>query len=359
MDALVFDLGSQYSYRITSSDRQIRVLGLAGPEPPLHDEHAWENAISLIDICENLISITAAHKVAISEPAIKEEQLWKELLPSAHSIMAKSYLECLRRMDVIASCQVDNWRTPEEFAEAQRALAFKWYAQKHWHSHVVASKDPNLDEMVVNYLRRITEDPVCWMERQQSMVRSKTHESLVEDNETAIIKAARLGMNRILEKLLLTILDNISDLQDMDDIVNIVSSEEHTALSIAVEHGHTSTVQLLYRYGGDIHRRNRLGYGLLHIAAEKDDGVMVMLLLCFGSEPNTLDRNYWTPLHVAAQNNSVNAAKVLLDNDADINATDLYGRNAMFIAAVAGQLELVKMLVGWGVDLSTSRRPFS
>lgn len=57
-------------------------------------------------------------------------------------------------------------------------------------------------------------------------------------------------------------------------------------------------------------------------------------------------------LHLAAQHNATKIAKLLLGSNADINAKDGFGDTSLMTAARLGNLEIVKLLVERGADLT-------
>ncbi|KIW00454.1 uncharacterized protein PV09_07979 [Verruconis gallopava] len=302
-------------------------------------DEKWDNGISLLEMCHGWIRIQEDTKeIQLSDVWWKwslPQEAADQIFPNMHYRIAATCLKLLSRNDSLESNQVD-LRNPSNKA----LVPFKRYAQRFWVAHYLESGDERLVQHAVIYFNKLYQQPASWVEERNPMWKDKYHVVVVDD-ETPLIKAARLGLNDILEKLLRTRMYNI----------NFKSSNRESAISVAVTAGFTSTVQLLYRYGASIHYRNSVGMGLVHMAVERDDEVMVALLLWCGLTANGLsagDRPE-PPILVAARKNSVNAASVLLDHGASILTPGVLND-----AARQGHEDFVRLIVERGFDLSSS-----
>jgi ankyrin repeat protein len=340
-----------YEYRVDDSDALIREttcrktpgMDLASPlDDQLSDLGTWDGAVSVFDICEGIIYLGEDHLVKISNGYNVSDQLRAKLFPNCHLFLAKTCLKHLSDDDVIESYRYDKKKTQEDFDRQVTSMPLRWYAKKHWSTHYAACNDLSLDNLVQEYFRKISKSPATWVEKRQPFF-AKEYYVLVTDNETPILKVARLGLDRLLEILI----------RSGEYNINKESWKEETPMSVAVEEGHHSTLQLLYRHGGSIHYIDRFGNGLLHRAAKKNDEVMVELLINCGLAPDTLSRqDSETALHVAARNNSVTSGRILLDHRAD-PSLESRGRSVFKVAAQAGALEFVKLLVEYGYNISS------
>jgi ankyrin repeat protein len=297
-----------------------------------------EIAISF-DVCEGLVCVRGDNdEVCLSEGWVLSRMKVDELFPDAHRHIAGACLQFLSRTDVLESNRIpvadERGRVPPE-----PWVPFKRYAERYWEDHYSsAGDDEELDEVAMAYFRKLWNCPASWVEERQPLFRDKYH-VMVTDDETPLIKTARLGLNRILERFL------IEGHYDID----FRTSKAETAISAALMAGHVSTVRLLYRYGASLHHRNDYGDSLLHMAAEKDDEVMVALLIGTGLPVDTLSdgNNRVTALSRAAANNCVNAGRVLLDEGAHV-----YEHNVIEEAVNKGHEEIVKLLFERGYNPS-------
>ena len=302
---------------------------------------AWESATSLLEICEGLITFGAeGGKIVLSDnctPDPSAEDL-KELVPDPHLRIARTCLKFLCRPECIASNILDRVKNEQEWNASQWAVPFKWYAKRHWASHYDACDDEALDDLVVEYLCTIYENPARWVEERKPLWQPTSY-VVVEDDETPLLKAARLGLNRVLAKLL----------SEREYDIHAESWKRESASSVAVAAGHTSTVQLLYKHGALlVDYRDDYGYTLLHAAARNDDEVMVALLIWSGMNPNTKSAGHdpVLPIQTAAQSNSARALDMLLEHGADL------ADGVMQSAAGGGDVETVKILMKRGFQLS-------
>jgi ankyrin repeat protein len=359
VQAVMLEDPLEFNHSIIIKDSDARIQGFKDREPweigesvpedqtsskPRKSEldRKWGNGISLFDICKGWIRVQDDTKeVHLSDIWWKwslPPNVVDRIFPNVHYRIAATCLNCLSRNDTIASNQVAQMNQPD-----RPWVPFKRYAERFWVAHYLESGDERLDDLAVAYFNKIYRQPASWIEERRPMWSDKYH-VIVTDDETPLLKVARLGQNKILEKLLLT--------QKYD--INAKSSNWESAISVSVAAGYTSTVQLLYRYGASIHFRNSRGWSLLHMAAERDDDVMVVLLIWCGLKATTLSAGLdpEQPLLVAARENSVNAASILLNHGATILTPGI-----MREAARQGHEDFVRMLVERGFDLSARFSP--
>jgi ankyrin repeat protein len=331
-----------------TSDREVTALGDDPPSPQgwEADDKAWDDAPSLFDICEGLLGSSTLPNAVLGNQVFMHLKAWpshttglKTLFPDADSRMAATCLHYLSRNEVLEANQLA--RVDAQSAAAMSSwLPFKSYAETCWTLHYVAADDPGLDHLVIEYFRKIYMYPATWIDERKPLWRDKYYVE-VTDDETPLIKAARLCLLRVLERLLL------SDEYDID----AESWNRESAISVAVSAGATSIVQLLNRFGASLHYRNNFGVSLLHMATKKDDEVMVALLINLGLNPDTQSagNRRETALQCAADNNSVQSARVLLGHKADISSQR---SRLMMAAASKGYEDFVKLLVEYGFDLA-------
>lgn len=301
---------------------------------------AWESATSLTEICEGLITFDEDGKVILSDnctPDPSTDDL-KELVPDPHLRIARTCLAMLCKPEYLASNVLDRVENEKEMKELQWPVPFKWYAKQYWVSHYEACNDEALDDLVVKYFCTIYKHPARWVE-ERHRIWQPTSYVVVKDDETPLLKAARLGMNRVLAKLL--------SMERYD--IHAESWKRESASSVAVAAGHISIVQLLYKHGALlVDYRDDYGYTLLHMAARKDDDIMVALLIWCGISANTKSAGHRPvlPIQMAAESNSARALDMLLEHGADL------ADGVMQSAAQGGDVETVKILIKRGFQLS-------
>jgi ankyrin repeat protein len=92
--------------------------------------------------------------------------------------------------------------------------------------------------------------------------------------------------------------------------------------------------------------RGRLGWTLLHLAAEVSDSDRIADLILNGADVNARAANGQTPLHVAAEHRRLEAVRVLLDRNADPNNRDIDGYTPARLAVDGGNV--VELLLARG-----------
>ena len=299
------------------------------------DEDSPGERISIITLCEELIHVMEDHHVRLWDNHTLNKVQQEQFFPGGQFRIALSCLLIMSK-DFLIEWYHDPFR--ETTVDVAPALE---YCQKHWAVHYLAcTEDDNLealDRWALTYLECIYRTPARWIEIRKPMY-DKEYQVLITDDETPIMKAARLGLNRLLEPLI----------ESKRYDINAKSWKHETAMSIAVTSQHNGAVQILYRYGASIHYKDEYGQSLLHLAVQKDDEVMTALLLNCGlsaDTPASGGQDFKTPLQVAAANNSVRSGKLLLAENIDT-------KGALEAAAGVGALEIVKLLVEHGCKLA-------
>ena len=168
-----------------------------------------------------------------------------------------------------------------------------------------------------------------------------------------------------------------ADIDDADD-------EGNTALLLAVRKNHTEIVQLLLRQGADMSVVNRFRQTVLSEAVRLDLPGIVGMLIQAGVETATASgysalfeaarlgrpavthvllqqpaeavdaRNMLleTPVTVAIRSGHVEVFKVLVEHGADLSATDRRGRTPLMVASENGRAEAVETLLKKGASVN-------
>ena len=160
------------------------------------------------------------------------------------------------------------------------------------------------------------------------------------------------------------------------------SSASYTPLMLAAEKGHIGSIRLLLNNGGELNKRNEIGWLPLHSAAAGDhtDVVesliekgrnwnalpvtlhgttvlhlatrleLVSLLVKEGADIRARDNRHKTPSHVAAEKGQTDTASYLLHQGADVNSRDEDGLIALYYALKEGHATTAKVLIDKGSD---------
>jgi ankyrin repeat protein len=346
--ALTKDMVNADLVRIWGTDCNIWVEGLERPLPPPPDlavvgrRQGWfpENAVSITDVCEGLINIDSEGRVVVKMPWSLGPVTKARRFPNAHYRITYTCLELLcddfeREETRFFSGSQENGATERR---ARPVSVLHEYTQRNWSAHLLACEKEFSAEFVVEFLCKLHESKPTWVEERHPLMRDSYHVR-VTDDETPVLKAARIGLERVLKILL----------ERYDYPIDARSYKQETAISVAVLGGHTSSVQLLLKHGASIHYRNEFGRSLLHMAAEQDDEIMVALILEMGLDKNTHCKGHdnKTALYQAVQLKKMNAVRMLLKYGCDTSKD----KGLMVAAVNTGILELVELLVEHGVDL--------
>lgn len=88
---------------------------------------------------------------------------------------------------------------------------------------------------------------------------------------------------------------------NIKDWCNQVTDDENGffAIHYACFLGQSTIIKLLYKYGAELHVRNKAGLTPVHVAAQADQAFSLQFLYSRGLDMETLDNEGQTPLHWA------------------------------------------------------------
>ncbi|KAL2863155.1 uncharacterized protein BJX67DRAFT_384905 [Aspergillus lucknowensis] len=337
--------------------------GKGGGVEPLHRfRHAIRNTCGLfVTVIDDRVHLT--HPAARDFLVRKNERPywvsdWGGCLAPGESerLFARACVEYLHSID-IDLCS-ENW---DHFVSLVATLPFLQYSIQSWNYHLRRAeilkdekdeKDKDGDEdsihgYALDILRR--DDDIGWFWYKNGMTDS--HIRCL----TPLMKASFLGLDRAVTTLL----------AEQGTDVNAVIPCGRSALSLAAENGHESTVRLLLSnrarhkciFAKLFGRRHvddpdSSGRTPLWYAAKEGHKPVVRLLLETGIRrvhPDRKDNESVTPLACATAGSHKDVVRLLLDTGrVNINSKEEYGRTPLVHAAQNGHADVVQLLLSRG-----------
>jgi hypothetical protein len=138
---------------------------------------------------------------------------------------------------------------------------------------------------------------------------------LREDSPRSLFTAVSHGMNKIVERILLS--GTVS--------ANTLNAEGASPLHVAAISGLQETCRLLHTFGADV---NAVWEGStpMHLAASESQSEVVSLLVALGGSMNAFDSLGFTPLHIVAIRGNRSLAMYLIQAGADPTLKDGDGK---------------------------------
>jgi hypothetical protein len=130
-------------------------------------------------------------------------------------------------------------------------------------------------------------------------------------------RAARMGKD-----------DEIAQCLAQGEDINAIGIRQISALMIAAQEGHLSTVELLLKAGVDIGIAPRHQRTALHLAAQQGHLAVVQTLVAHGADVNARSTGGFTPAMDAARFNHRDVASFLLEQGTDPSFQDKEGMTA-------------------------------
>ncbi|MCJ1264137.1 hypothetical protein MMC22_004008 [Lobaria immixta] len=130
------------------------------------------------------------------------------------------------------------------------------------------------------------------------------------------------------------------------------SQDGKTALHVASESGHHSSVQLLLSLEPELLAQDHMGRTALHLAVINEHEEIIQELSRNKSGLEVHDRAGQTALHAAVASGKERAVSCLLTAGADVESKDLAGRTALHLAALKGCNKILQLLLDNGANLN-------
>eukprot|EP01097_Dermamoeba_algensis_P004887 TRINITY_DN3134_c0_g1_i1.p1 TRINITY_DN3134_c0_g1~~TRINITY_DN3134_c0_g1_i1.p1 ORF type:complete len:1350 (-),score=327.49 TRINITY_DN3134_c0_g1_i1:118-4167(-) len=143
-------------------------------------------------------------------------------------------------------------------------------------------------------------------------------------------------------------------LEKMTVDVSIADETEMTALHLASLLGFSDIVQLLWHHGAPLNPKEINGRSPLHMCAATGFNDCITFLILKGADIDLRDTRGLTPLHLASKYGHYSSVELLSSLHADINGRTAYiGYTPLHLAAQYGHKEVLRSLLGNGVDVNT------
>lgn len=132
--------------------------------------------------------------------------------------------------------------------------------------------------------------------------------------------------------------------------VNVRNGELLTPLMAAVNSRQTETAEFLLNRGANPNIPTRTGVPALTWAVSTENSELTDLLLDHDANPNQADLYYRaTPFMLSIASSDPCLCERMLHQGADPRQTDVWGRNAAVIAIEQEKVDILRMLLDWGI----------
>jgi len=121
-------------------------------------------------------------------------------------------------------------------------------------------------------------------------------------------------------------------------------------------------VYSLINGGADVNRLSTIGHSALSIAINSGAGTFVELLIKANADVNQIHKTVvaqfgyndgMTPLYFAVSMGELDIVKMLIPHGADVKFKTFYGTTAVYVAAEKGYVECLELLIRHGADFNS------
>ena len=123
---------------------------------------------------------------------------------------------------------------------------------------------------------------------------------------------------------------------------NTFNSQKRTALMLAAFNGHDGIVSLLIEKGAKVNLTDAENQTALMFASTGPFASTVSILLTAGANPNMAGgQEKWSAVMWAAAEGQLEVVKVLVENGADLTMADIDGENSLYFAEQKGHTDVI------------------
>ena len=127
------------------------------------------------------------------------------------------------------------------------------------------------------------------------------------------------------------------------DIINLISKNGYSALTLACYYGNNEVATFLVRHVKDLNSKSSYGTPLM-AATVKKNIYLVKLLLENNANPNLTDKNNSTALHFSVIFSQEKIIKLLVKYQAKSNIKDNRGNTALDYAKIINNIKIIQLL---------------
>uniref|UniRef100_A0A8C4RJA8 Ankyrin repeat and SOCS box containing 15b n=1 Tax=Erpetoichthys calabaricus TaxID=27687 RepID=A0A8C4RJA8_ERPCA len=138
-----------------------------------------------------------------------------------------------------------------------------------------------------------------------------------------------------------------------EDILEQMTFNGETALTLATEAGHVENVKLLLEKGASPYTANKNNQTPLQLAVKYGIYEMVAILLENEAPVNQPCETQWTSMHEAAKMGRTDILRLLIKHGGDVNQRVRYGVTPLSTAAEFGHAEAIELLIHKGADVNS------
>jgi len=131
-------------------------------------------------------------------------------------------------------------------------------------------------------------------------------------------------------------------------LVDIVNSDESTALDAACYGGYVKCVEELLRFNANVAHTDRGGRSALDCASSQGHIKLVQRLVHAGADVNNTDNDGWSALSEASAAGHLDCVQTLIEANADCSLADQNGWTALSWAASRGHADVCEILCHTG-----------
>ncbi|KAI9437175.1 hypothetical protein H4582DRAFT_332520 [Lactarius indigo] len=324
--------------------------------PPLNPDWRWDDEQQgVLSTCSSLIVVVddARSKTRVVQFAhfSVKEFLTSDRLANLTPDISRFHIRLEPAHTVITQACFAILLQSDLSGLVKRSSPLSDYAAQHWVGH---AQFENVSSVVEDGIRHLF-DPTkpyfaAWLKSFNidkswySFVRSEVHTLSSEaDPSLCLYYAALCGFLNLTKHLI----------AEYPRHVNVMVGRNKSPLVAALCNRHIKVAELLHQHGSVLH----IGYRsctLLHAASKDGLTDVAQWLLSVGADADVQDDDGSTPLHFAAVNGRLEIVRILLGHGVDVSVATTRGNHTpLHEASRRGHVDVVRLLIQHGADANT------